>query len=142
MRAPADATGPVGRSDTRLVLLRGPSASGKSSVAQGVRDRFGRGLAIVGQDYLRRIVLRERDVKGGANIGLIDRVARYALDTAGYHTVIEGIFTADRYGEMLTRLLADHRGVTRAFSELSRSANSVAHQQPCQERKASSSGHE
>jgi chloramphenicol 3-O-phosphotransferase len=33
---------------TRLVVLRGNSASGKSSVAAGLRDRFGRGLAIVG----------------------------------------------------------------------------------------------
>nr|WP_236072260.1 AAA family ATPase [Streptomyces polyasparticus] len=95
--------------------MRGPSASGKSSVAQGIRDRFGRGLALVGQDYLRRIVLRERDVKGGLNVGLIDQVARYTLDTAGYHTVIEGIFAADRYGDMLTQLLADHRGRSYAY---------------------------
>jgi hypothetical protein len=59
-------------------------------------------------------VLRERDTPGGANIGLIDTVARYALD-AGYHTVVEGLMYADHYGEMLTRLLADHRGVSRAY---------------------------
>jgi chloramphenicol 3-O-phosphotransferase len=64
---------------TRLVVLRGTSASGRSSVAVGIRDRFGRGLAIVGQDNLRRTVLCERDRPGAANIGLIDTVARYAL---------------------------------------------------------------
>jgi hypothetical protein len=42
--------------------------------------RYGRGLAVVGQDNVRRTILRERDVPGGANIGLIDEVARYALD--------------------------------------------------------------
>jgi hypothetical protein len=31
-----------------------------------IRRRHGRGLAIVGQDNLRRQVLRERDVPGGA----------------------------------------------------------------------------
>jgi len=33
---------------------------------------------MVGQGNLRREVLREHDVSGGANIGLIDLVARYA----------------------------------------------------------------
>ncbi|WP_328727580.1 kinase [Streptomyces sp. NBC_00259] len=104
----------VGTERTRLVILRGNSASGKSSVAAGIRDRFGRGLALVGQDNLRRVVLRERDRPGAANIGLIDTVARYSLD-AGYHVVLEGILYADHYGTMLTRLRADHRGSTHGY---------------------------
>ncbi|MEU3888725.1 kinase [Streptomyces sp. NPDC029041] len=104
----------VGTEQTRLVVLRGNSGAGKSSVAAGVRERFGRGLALVGQDNLRRVVLRERDRPGAANIGLIDLTARYALD-AGYHVVVEGILYADRYGEMLTRLRADHRGPTHGY---------------------------
>ncbi|MEV4612488.1 AAA family ATPase [Kitasatospora sp. NPDC049258] len=104
----------VGGEGTRLVVLRGNSASGKSSVAAELRNRYGRGLALVGQDNLRRTVLRERDRPGAANIGLIDTVARYALD-AGYHVVVEGILYADRYGDMLTGLLADHRGLSRCY---------------------------
>ncbi|MDW6065111.1 kinase [Streptomyces sp. FXJ1.4098] len=104
----------VGTTATRLVVLRGNSASGKSSVAAGLRDGFGRGLALVGQDHLRRVVLREHDRPGAANIGLIDTVARYALD-AGYHVVVEGILYADHYGDMLARLRADHRGPTYGF---------------------------
>ncbi|MFJ6699848.1 kinase [Streptomyces sp. NPDC091272] len=69
----------VGTEDTRLIVVRGNSASGKSSVATGLREQFGRNLAIIGQDNLRRTVLRERDRPGGANIGLIDLTARYAL---------------------------------------------------------------
>ncbi|WP_326778216.1 kinase [Streptomyces sp. NBC_01445] len=104
----------VGSEETRLVVVRGNSASGKSSVAAGIRDRFGRGLALVGQDNLRRMVLRERDVAGGKNIGLIDTVARYSLD-AGYHVVVEGIMYADRYGPMLEDLVGEHRGVSRCY---------------------------
>ncbi|MEU5274795.1 kinase [Streptomyces asoensis] len=95
-------------------MLRGNSASGKSSVASGLRERFGRGLALVGQDNLRRVVLRERDRPGAANIGLIDLTARYALD-AGFHVVIEGILYADRYGDMLAALRTDHRGPTHGY---------------------------
>ncbi|MFB7499077.1 AAA family ATPase [Streptomyces sp. NPDC056161] len=104
----------VGTAETRLIVLRGNSASGKSSVAAGLRDRFGRGLALVGQDNLRRVVLREHDRPGAANIGLIDLTARYALD-AGYHVVVEGILYADHYGDMLARLRADHRGRTHGY---------------------------
>ncbi|MBZ4017769.1 kinase [Streptomyces purpurogeneiscleroticus] len=104
----------VGSEETRLVFLRGNSASGKSSVAAGLRKRFGRGLALVGQDNLRRVVLREHDRPGAANIGLIDLTARYALD-AGYHVVVEGILYADHYGQMLTRLRTDHRGPTHGY---------------------------
>ncbi|MGW1600505.1 AAA family ATPase [Streptomyces eurythermus] len=104
----------VGSEETRLVVLRGNSASGKSCVANGLREKFGRGLALVAQDNLRRVVLREHDRPGAANIGLIDLTARYALD-AGYHVVVEGILYADRYGDMLTRLRADHRGPTHNY---------------------------
>jgi hypothetical protein len=72
---------------------------------------YGRGIAIVGQDHLRRVVLRERDTAGGANIGLIDVVARYAIDH-GYHVIVEGILYAAHYGEMLAALREDHRGVS------------------------------
>jgi NTP pyrophosphatase (non-canonical NTP hydrolase)/predicted kinase len=103
-----------GSENTVLVTVRGNSASGKSSVASGIRDRYGRGLAIVGQDQLRRVILRVRDQPGNASVELISLVARYALDR-GFHTVIEGILYADRYSDMLAALRRDHRGVTRCY---------------------------
>lgn len=87
----------VGTEETRLIVLRGNSASGKSSVAACIRDRFGRGLALVGQDNLRRVVLRERDRPGAANIGLIDTVASTAGPPLRTHpdickaSVVDGI---------------------------------------------------
>lgn len=104
----------VGTEETRLIVVRGNSASGKSSVAGRLRERFGRNLAIVGQDNLRRTVLREHDRPGAANIGLIDLTARYALDN-GFHVVIEGILYADHYGSMLQDLVRTHRGVSRCY---------------------------
>ncbi|WP_327359075.1 AAA family ATPase [Streptomyces sp. NBC_01304] len=106
--------GTVGTEETRLIVLRGNSASGKSSVAAGLRERFDGKLAVVGQDNLRRIVLGEHDRPGAANIGLIGMTARYALDS-GFHTVVEGILSADRYGSMLDDLVRDHRGTTRCY---------------------------
>ncbi|WP_435298123.1 M15 family metallopeptidase [Streptomyces sp. YPW6] len=104
----------AGRPDTRLVVIRGNSASGKTSVARGLRDHYGRGVAIVGQDVIRRNVLREHDSTGGANIALLGRIARHALD-AGFHVVLEGILYADRYSHMITSLVRDHRGVSACY---------------------------
>jgi chloramphenicol 3-O-phosphotransferase len=95
-------------SQSRLIVLRGNSGSGKSAVAAAIRARYGRGIALVGQDNLRRIVLREKDVPDGANIGLIDLTARYALNH-GFHVVIDGILYADHYADMLEALRRDHQ---------------------------------
>jgi hypothetical protein len=95
-----------------LIILRGNSASGKSSAAAEVRRRHGRrDLAVVGQDNLRRDVLHERDVPAGANIGLVDLVTRYAL-SHGFNVIVEGILRADHYAEMLMALIDDHQGRT------------------------------
>ena len=99
----------VGSEQTRLIVLRGNSGSGKSSVARALRDAYGRGVAWVSQDLIRRIILGERDRPGGANIGLIGEVARFSLDH-GYHVVLDGILYADRYEAMLAGLAREHAG--------------------------------
>jgi hypothetical protein len=94
----------------RLIVLRGNSGAGKSSVAAGIRDRYGRGIALLGQDNLRRSILRERDVPGAANIGLLDVVARFALGH-GFHVIVEGILHAAHYGPVLEGLHRDYQSV-------------------------------
>jgi predicted kinase len=92
---------------TRLIVIRGNSASGKSTIASLIREKHGRGIALVGQDNLRRVVLREHDAAGAANIGLIDLTCRYAL-ASGYHVVLEGILQTGHYGQMLAGLRAEY----------------------------------
>jgi predicted kinase len=104
----------VGSDRTRLIVLRGNSGSGKSTVARALREACGRGIAWVSQDLIRRMILREKDRPGGVNIGLIDQVARYSLDN-GYHVILDGIFYADRYEPMLATLSRDHQGVSRFY---------------------------
>src|SRR5215469_175978 len=104
----------IGSDQTRLIVLRGNSGSGKSTVAKALREAFGRGVAWVSQDLIRRIILKEKDQPGGVNIGLIDQVARYSLEH-GYHVVLDGIFYADRYEAMLAGLARDHLGVSRFY---------------------------
>ncbi len=105
---------PTGSDATRLIIIRGNSASGKTSVAWEIRRRYGHGLAIVSQDVLRRDILRVKDGPQNDAIGLMDITARYALDR-GYHVIVEGILAGDRYGDMLAALTRDHHGISAAF---------------------------
>ncbi|MEU3306035.1 AAA family ATPase [Nocardiopsis sp. NPDC055551] len=98
----------------RLIVLRGNSASGKSTVARELRARYGRGLAIIPQDVVRRDILRERDLPGGVNIDLLDLMARHSLEH-GFHVVVEGILYVDHYGDMLTRLVGDYRQTAHCY---------------------------
>ena len=106
--------GIVGAPETVLVMIRGNSASGKTSLAHAVRRQTGRGVAIVSQDVVRRDILWEHETPTGVNIGLMHQMTRYALDH-GYHVILEGILKAHAYGDMLADLIRDHRGRTSCF---------------------------
>lgn len=110
----ASRVNPTGSETSRLVMIRGNSGSGKSVLAHSIRRARPRGIAIIGHDVLRREILHVRDHPGALSVAYIDMSARFALDH-GLDVVIEGILHAEIYGEMLTRLCADHLGITRAY---------------------------
>ncbi len=95
--------------DPRLIVVRGNSGSGKSSVVEGIRRTYGRGVAWIEQDYVRRTIFEELDEPDGANIDLIRQMATHALDR-GYHAVVEGIMPRARYGAMLAELARGYPG--------------------------------
>jgi predicted kinase len=89
---------------SRLIVLRGNSASGKSTVAMKLREACVRKTALVEQDYFRRFVLNERETAGGDNIDLIFQTVTFAL-ARGYDVILEGMLVFHRYGEMLRELV-------------------------------------
>lgn len=98
---------PVGTATTRLVVLRGPSRAGKSTLSMALRARP---MSVVGQDHVRRIILKDRDhLELTAAVELIDLNVRFCLDH-GKDVVLEGILWSQKYGDMIRRLLTDHRG--------------------------------
>lgn len=99
-----------------LIVIRGNSGAGKTTTAREVRRRYGRGCALVEQDYLRRIVLREHDCTdmGPVAPGFIVATVRHLIG-AGYHVVLEGILHAERYAVPLRRLIDEHHGPSHAY---------------------------
>lgn len=66
-----------------LVVLRGNSGSGKSTAARRIQEQHDRAQClVVGQDQVRRTMLRERDVAGGENIDLLESIAEW-VSTVG-----------------------------------------------------------
>jgi predicted kinase len=97
-----------------LIILRGNSSAGKSTLAERLQHDLGRGTANIGQDHVRRIMLREHDVEGGDNIDLIRTIVEFCL-RIDYHVIVEGILAADHYGDMLRALVDVHDGPTHVF---------------------------
>lgn len=99
---------------SHLIVLRGNSASGKTTVAAELQRTLGPGTANIGQDHLRRVLLREHDVANGDNIGLLANTIRYCAGI-GYDVIVEGILVAKHYREMLCDVMADHPGPSHVF---------------------------
>ncbi len=104
----------TGGADSRLVVVRGNPASGKSSLPRSIRSARPRGIGVLGQDQLRRGILHAREEQGNPTVDYLDLSARFALDR-GLHVVVEAILDTDIYGAMLTRLVADHSGITHCY---------------------------
>lgn len=106
----------TGSDSTRLVILRGDAASGKTTAASALRSRLGGRVAVISQDHFRRELLhgpdrleRSRDASA-----LIIGTARQALDL-GYDVILDGVFNLRDYSDAFERLHREHRGTTHIY---------------------------
>jgi predicted kinase len=101
-------------SHNKLIVLRGPSGSGKTTTAKSLCAKAQDKVALVEQDYFRRIVLREKDDVESDNASLISLNVQFAL-SRGYDVVLEGIFLTRKYREMFDEIFAAHTGNVYAY---------------------------
>lgn len=85
-----------------LIVLRGNSGSGKTTVARALQRRFGRGTLLISQDDVRRNMLWVRDEPGNAAIPLLTALVEYGFAHADV-TILEGILYADSYRAVFAR---------------------------------------
>lgn len=93
----------------RLIIIRGNSGSGKSTVAKRLQQKMGYQTMLIPQDVVRREMLRVRDRDENPSIQLIHDLAMYG-NGIGFDVIVEGIFVNERYGDMLRRLIDNFDG--------------------------------
>jgi len=108
---------------SKLIIIRGNSGSGKTTIAKEVRRRIGDGLSdntmLVQQDVFRRDVLRERDmIAKHSTIELIELVVDFGRKRDRV-VILEGIFSTKKYGPMLHRLISKFDEVYTYYFDLS-----------------------
>ncbi|HRJ06697.1 MAG TPA: AAA family ATPase [Candidatus Saccharibacteria bacterium] len=94
---------------TRLIILRGNSASGKTTIAQRLQKELGRGTALISQDVVRREILRVKDTANNPSREMIEQMVRTAWEL-GFTVILEGILSKKRYGDIVNRLVRDCPG--------------------------------
>ena len=90
---------------SKLIIIRGNSGSGKSTIAKKLKYEMGYGTMLIPQDMVRRDMLRVRDVPDNPAIQLIYDMACYGKQI-GYDVIIEGILPRRLYGAMFEKLAA------------------------------------
>ncbi|WP_025784604.1 kinase [Sporosarcina sp. D27] len=102
--------------ESKLIIIRGNSGSGKTTTAKRLQNYLGRGTLLVSQDVVRREMLRVQDREGNLSIDLIRQIAAYGKDKCEF-IIVEGILYKKRYGEMMNYLIQfyDHKAYTYYF---------------------------
>ncbi len=83
----------------KLIILRGNSGSGKTTVAKELQELFGRETMVLSQDMIRRDVLKARDGIDPPALPLIKQMLEYGSENCEV-VIMEGIFIADWYREL------------------------------------------
>ncbi|GAA5229838.1 AAA family ATPase [Arthrobacter cryoconiti] len=96
-----------------LVVLRGNSGSGKSTVARALQRELG--AVWIEQDHFRRVILGEHGNYSPLSVVLIEQAAAQSL-VHGRTVVMDGIFNSSGYSESLRRLRDGHDGPSLFYS--------------------------
>ena len=102
--------------ESKLIIIRGNSRSGKTTTAKSLQNHLGYGTLLVSQDVVRREMLKVHDREGNLSIDLIRQIAEYGKDKCEF-VIVEGILSKSRYGKMLNYLiqLYNHKAYTYYF---------------------------
>lgn len=92
---------------TNLIILRGPSASGKSTVAKKLRNHLEGPVALLDFDVFRDTFL---DKKGDYYLvasKLLMQTTETALE-ARYDVIVDGFYRMENYPDLLPELIENH----------------------------------
>lgn len=77
----------------KLIILRGNSGSGKTTVAKALQEKFGRNTMLLSHDMVRMEILHAKDVEA---LPLIMQLLKYGRQNSDI-TILEGILPVEVY---------------------------------------------
>ena len=80
----------------KLIILRGNSGSGKTTIAKELQKKFGRNTMLISQDVIRRDMLRVKDGENTLAVPLMKELLIYGNKHSEI-VILEGIMYADWY---------------------------------------------
>lgn len=80
----------------KLIILRGNSGSGKTTVAKELQYRFGSNTMLISQDVIRRDMLKVKDGENTQALPLMKELLIYGSNHSNV-VILEGIMYADWY---------------------------------------------
>lgn len=80
----------------KLIILRGNSGSGKTTIAKELQKIFGRNTMLISQDVIRRDMLKVKDGENTEALPLLKELLKYGRRHSTV-TILEGILYADWY---------------------------------------------
>lgn len=80
----------------KLIILRGNSGSGKTTIAKELQNRFGSNTMLISQDVIRRDILKVNDGENTKALPLMKELLVYGNNHCNV-VILEGIMYADWY---------------------------------------------
>lgn len=80
----------------KLIILRGNSGSGKSTIAKELQNRFGTNTMLISQDVIRRDMIKVKDGENTLALPLMKELLVYGYRNSNI-VILEGIMYADWY---------------------------------------------
>lgn len=80
----------------KLIILRGNSGSGKTTIAKELQNRFGSNTMLISQDVIRRDMLKVKDGENTPALPLMKELLIYGSSHSNV-VILEGIMYADWY---------------------------------------------
>ena len=89
--------------ESKLIIIRGNSGSGKSTTAKALQRKFGQNTLVISQDTIRRDMLWVKDGMGTKALPLLLNLAQYGKQNCDV-VILEGILDATCYRELFEEL--------------------------------------
>lgn len=80
----------------KIIILRGNSGSGKTTISKRLQKKLGYGTLLISQDVVRREMLYIKDGEGTKAVDLLIQLIMYGKENCSY-IILEGILYSDWY---------------------------------------------